>query len=72
MWVDDRSAIYLEHEEGGHRHPLAWTRVWGNSPIVANALGHGDAYRSASRASLLQRELDWLAARPNKVNDPAG
>ena len=74
MWVDDRSAVYLEHEEGGHRHPLAWTRVWDNSPIVANALGHDrNAYRSAGRTSLLQRELDWLAApRPNNVNDPAG
>lgn len=64
MWVDDASRVFLEHEEGGQRHPLAWTRVWGASPIVANALGHDiGAYRAAGRAALVQRELDWLETR---------
>ncbi len=61
MWVDDGSAVFLEHEEAGQPHPLAWTRVWGAAPIVADALGHDlGAYRSAGRAELLQRELAWL------------
>lgn len=61
MWVDDGSAVFLEHEEGGRRHPLAWTRVWGASPIVADALGHDtDAYAALGRAALLEKELDWL------------
>jgi uncharacterized protein len=64
MWVDEASAVFLEHEEGGERHPLGWTRVWGTSSIVADALGHdGDAYRAPGRTDLLQRELDWLEAR---------
>ena len=62
LWVDDPRAVFLEHEEGGQRHPLAWTRVWGRSPIVVDALGHDAAsYRAPGRALLLQRELDWLA-----------
>lgn len=62
MWVDDPEAVFLEHEEDGERHPLAWTRVWGASPIVADALGHDAAsYRDGERSVLLQRELDWLA-----------
>lgn len=62
MWVGDGSAVFLEHEEGGQRHPLAWTRVWGASRIVADALGHdAGAYRAVGRATLLQHELDWLA-----------
>ena len=61
MWVGDGSEVFLEHEEGGRRQPLAWTRVWGGSPIVADGLGHdAAAYRSVGRATLLQRELDWL------------
>lgn len=64
MWVDDASAVFLEHEEDGRRHPLAWTRVWGGSPIVADALGHDqDSYRAAGRATLLQHELDWLGSQ---------
>lgn len=61
MWVDDASSVFLEHEEEGDRHPLAWTRVWGAAPIVADALGHdAGSYRAVGRAALLQRELDWL------------
>jgi hypothetical protein len=61
MWLDGGSSVYLEHEEEGQRHPLAWTRVWGSSPIVADALGHdANAYRGSGRAMLLERELDWL------------
>lgn len=61
MWVDNASAVFLQHEEGGQHHPLAWTRVWGASPIVADALGHdAGSYRAAGRATLLQQELDWL------------
>ena len=62
MWVDSSSQVFLEHDEAGDRHPLAWTRTWGASPIVADALGHDAAsYRAAGRATLLQRELDWLS-----------
>lgn len=61
MWVDDSSAVFLAHEEEGDTHPLAWTRRWGGSPIVADALGHdADSYRAAGRITLLERELDWL------------
>jgi type 1 glutamine amidotransferase len=68
MWVDDTSAVFLEHEEAGQRHPLAWTRVWGTSPIVADALGHdAGAYRAAGRAALLHRELNWLGTRKNRA-----
>jgi type 1 glutamine amidotransferase len=61
MWVDNSSQVFLEHDEAGERHPLAWTRTWGPSRIVADALGHdADSYRAPGRATLLQRELDWL------------
>jgi hypothetical protein len=61
MWVGDGSAVFLRHEEDGQRHPLGWTRVWGASPIVADALGHdAAAYRAPGRETLLRRELDWL------------
>ena len=56
-----KCAVYLEHEEEGRRHPLAWTRTWGASPILADSLGHdAGSYRAPGRALLLQRELDWL------------
>ena len=62
MWVDPSSRVFLEHDEAGARHPLAWTRTWGASPIVADTLGHNAAsYQAAGRATLLQRELDWLS-----------
>jgi uncharacterized protein len=61
MWLDDTSSVFLEHEEGGRRHPLAWTRVWGASPIVADALGHdAGSYGALGRQVLLDRELGWL------------
>jgi hypothetical protein len=64
MWLDEASSVYLEHEEDGQRHPLAWTRFWEGSPIVANALGHdAGAYRAPGREVLLRRELDWLQSR---------
>jgi type 1 glutamine amidotransferase len=63
LWVDETSQVFLTHDEAGERHPLAWTRSWGASRIVADALGHdADAYRTPGRAVLLQRELDWLCA----------
>jgi type 1 glutamine amidotransferase len=62
LQVDDTSSVFLRHEEGGQRHPLGWTRSWGRSPIVVDALGHDvDAYRAPGRVTLLQRELDWLS-----------
>jgi hypothetical protein len=62
--LDDQAAVFLEHEEEGRRHPLAWTRTWGASSIIADALGHdAGSYRAAGRAALLQRELDWLESR---------
>jgi type 1 glutamine amidotransferase len=61
MWVDDSSAVFLEHEEDGQLHALGWTRRWGRSPIVVDALGHdANSYREESRTTLLARELDWL------------
>lgn len=61
LWVDDPAAVFLDHEEDGQRHPLAWTRSWGTAPIVVDALGHdAGSYRAPGRAALLQRELDWL------------
>ena len=63
LWVDDTSSVFLWHEEGGQRHALGWTRWWGSSPIVVDALGHdAGAYRAPGRITLLQRELDWLSA----------
>ena len=62
LWVDDPASVFLRHEEEGRLHPLGWTRSWGASPILADALGHdADAYRAVDRVVLLQRELDWLA-----------
>ena len=62
MWVDPSSRVFLGHDEAGDRHPLAWTRSWGASPIVADTLGHNaGSYRATGRATLLQRELDWLS-----------
>lgn len=55
------SHVFLEHEEEGVRHPLAWTRTVGASPLVADALGHdGRSYGASGRVELLERELDWL------------
>lgn len=59
--VDEGSAVFLEHEEEGERHALGWTRTWGASRLVADALGHDAAsYEAAGRRVLLARELDWL------------
>jgi type 1 glutamine amidotransferase len=61
LWLDKTSRVFLRHEEDGQRHPLGWTRSWGRSPIVVDALGHDvGAYRATGRVRLLQRELDWL------------
>jgi hypothetical protein len=61
--VDEDAALFLEHEEGGERHPIGWTRTWGASRIVADALGHDAAsYAAEGRRLLLARELDWLLA----------
>ena len=68
LWVDPSSRVFLEHDEAGERHPLAWTRSWGRSPIVADALGHDSgSYRAPGRATLLQRELDWLSTERSAV-----
>lgn len=65
LWLDEASAVFLEHEEAGVRHPLAWTRTWGASAVLADTLGHdGRSYRSVGRQTLLQRELDWLLGPP--------
>jgi type 1 glutamine amidotransferase len=64
MEVHPSSRVFLQHEEEGQRHALAWTRTWGNSPIVTDALGHdADSYRTGDRMALLHKELDWLAAQ---------
>ena len=64
MWLDETSSVFLQHEEDGQRHPLAWTRFWEGSPIVADALGHdAGAYQAPGRQTLLGRELDWLRSR---------
>jgi hypothetical protein len=67
MWVAGSSRVFLEHEEEGQRHPLAWTRRWQAAPIVADALGHdAESYRAVGRLTLLQRELEWLEQQPVK------
>ncbi|GAA1430680.1 hypothetical protein GCM10009616_15880 [Microlunatus lacustris] len=59
--VDEGSAVFLEHEEEGERHALGWTRTWGASRLVADALGHdANSYQAEGRRVLLDRELDWL------------
>lgn len=61
LWVDQGSAVFLEHQEDGERHALAWTRMWGAAPLVADALGHDAAsYDAEGHRLLLARELDWL------------
>ena len=61
LWVDEGSAVFLEHEEEGERHAIGWTRTWGASRLVADALGHDAAsYAAEGRRVLLARELDWL------------
>jgi type 1 glutamine amidotransferase len=63
LHVDPASAVFLEHEEEGERHALGWTRTWGASRLVADALGHdADSYGAAGRRTLLDRELAWLLA----------
>lgn len=65
LWVAEASSVFLEHEEDGVKHPLAWTRTFGTSPVLADALGHdGASYRARGRAQLLERELDWLLPPP--------
>ena len=52
MWVDPSSRVFLR------------PRSWGGSPIVADTLGHNAAsYQATGRATLLQRELDWLSGQ---------
>ncbi len=63
--VADEVAVYLEHDEAGARHPLAWTHTWAGAPIMVDALGHdAAAYEAPGRAALLQRELDHLLGLP--------
>ncbi|KNY05288.1 ThuA domain-containing protein [Microbacterium sp. GCS4] len=50
-----------EHEEGGVRHPLVWTRQLGTSRLVYDGLGHdARSYASAGHRELLRRVLAWL------------
>lgn len=61
LWVDGGSSVFLEHEQDGGRHALGWTRTWGASRLLADALGHDAAsYAAEGRQVLLARELDWL------------
>lgn len=63
LWLAEDSAVFLEHEEEGVRHPIGWTRTYGASRVLADALGHDAAsYAAAGRVELLRRELDWLLA----------
>lgn len=63
LTVEATSAVFLTHEEEGQRHPIGWTRSWGRSPIVVDALGHdARSYAAPGRVTLLERELDWLLA----------
>jgi type 1 glutamine amidotransferase len=51
------------HEEGGARHPLAWTHEAHGVRVVYDALGHdARSYDSADRRELLAREVRWLLA----------
>lgn len=61
--VSPTADVFLEHEEEGERHPLAWTHRAGASRVISDALGHDlDGY-GAGRLALLDREIDWLRQR---------
>ncbi len=66
LWLAETSSVFLEHEEDGVRHPLAWTRTYRGSAVLADALGHdAESYRTPGRVALLERELDWLLRPPS-------
>jgi uncharacterized protein len=58
--VDPSADVFLEHDEAGERHPLAWTHRAGRSRVVCDALGHDVRGYGSGRLALLRRELDWL------------
>jgi hypothetical protein len=57
-----------EHEEAGVRHPLVWTREFGASRVVYDALGHdARSYASPGHRELLGRALVWLSGWPTRA-----
>ncbi|MGN6272549.1 MAG: ThuA domain-containing protein [Protaetiibacter sp.] len=55
--------VFAWHEEGGVRHPLAWTHAVHGARVVYDALGHDTrSYDSPGRRALLAREVRWLVA----------
>lgn len=58
--VDSTAEVFLEHDEAGERHPLAWTHRAGHSRVISDALGHDVRGYGAGRLALLEHELDWL------------
>ncbi len=61
--VDASADVFLEHDEAGERHPLAWTHRAGSSRVISDALGHDARAYGTGRRALLERELDWLLTR---------
>ena len=61
--VDSTAGVFLEHDEAGQRHPLAWTHRAGRSRVISDALGHDVRAYGAGRLTLLEHELDWLFGR---------
>lgn len=61
--VSPAADVFLEHEEEGERHPLAWTHRVEESRVVSDALGHDLEGYGSARLALLDREIDWLRQR---------
>jgi uncharacterized protein len=60
LHLADGASVFLEHEEAGALHPLAWTHRVGRSRVVADALGHAAPAYGPGRLTLLEREVRWL------------
>ena len=70
--LDAGSAVFLEQEEDGERHPIGWTRTWGASAVVVDALGHDAAsYGGAGRTGAAGTRAR-LAARPDRLSGAGG
>ena len=61
LHLDAEVQRLAEHDEGGRRHPLVWTRDLGASRLVYDALGHDPrSYASPGHRALLAHALRWL------------
>jgi type 1 glutamine amidotransferase len=65
--MDSSAEVFLEHDEAGERHPLAWTHRAGSSRVISDALGHDRGAYGAGRLMLLEHEIDWLLSPDDSV-----